>query len=108
MSLEDLCFVFPFSSPYYHCPYYHYLNYASYLFCFGFCVECWQAWVLVNEANLGDLLNLKNGMCISIVFIWYVDLICLVLLTRSLFPFTEINKIDLRSLLALQGKKRNC
>ncbi|KAM6288131.1 histone-lysine N-methyltransferase SETDB2 isoform 2-T2 [Spheniscus humboldti] len=22
--------------------------------------ECWQAWVLVNEANLGDLLNLKN------------------------------------------------
>lgn len=61
----------------------------------------------MNEANLGDLLTLTNGMCSSIVFIWYVDLICLVLLTRSLFPFIEISKIDLRSLLALQGKKLN-
>ncbi|XP_063190112.1 histone-lysine N-methyltransferase SETDB2 isoform X2 [Chroicocephalus ridibundus] len=23
--------------------------------------ECWQAWMLVNEANLGDLLSLTNG-----------------------------------------------
>uniref|UniRef100_A0A8C3JJI4 Histone-lysine N-methyltransferase SETDB2 n=1 Tax=Calidris pygmaea TaxID=425635 RepID=A0A8C3JJI4_9CHAR len=28
--------------------------------------ECWQAWTLVNEANLGDLLTSTNGMCISI------------------------------------------
>uniref|UniRef100_A0A8D0ES86 Histone-lysine N-methyltransferase SETDB2 n=1 Tax=Strix occidentalis caurina TaxID=311401 RepID=A0A8D0ES86_STROC len=60
--------------------------------------ECWQAWALVNEANLGDLLTLTNGMYISIVFFWYVDSICLVLPTRSLFPFVEITKIALRSL----------
>lgn len=61
----------------------------------------------MNEADVGDLLTLANGMCISITFIWCVDLIYLVLLSRSLFPFVEISKIILRSLLTLQGKKRN-
>lgn len=58
------------------------LNLVSVLVWF-FCVECWQAWALVNEANLGDLfLTLENGTCISIVFVWFVDLICLVLLPK--------------------------
>lgn len=56
----------------------------------------------MNEANLGNLLTLANGMCISIVFVWYVDLFCLVLLTGNSIPFFEINKIDLRMPLALQ------
>lgn len=75
--------------------------------CFGlgfffFSLEYWQAWTLVNEANLGDLLTLADGTCISIVFVWYVYLICLVLLTGSSIPFFEINKTDLRMPLALQ------
>ncbi|OXB77222.1 UNVERIFIED_CONTAM: hypothetical protein H355_012589 [Colinus virginianus] len=28
--------------------------------CFCFYIECWQAWALVNEADLGDLLTLTN------------------------------------------------
>lgn len=59
----------------------------------------------MNEANLGDLLTLANGTCISIGFVWYVDLICLVLLARSSIPFFEINKIDLKRPLDYNEEK---
>jgi len=101
MCLEH-SFLFPSSNLYYHCPYYYYLYCTSYLFLFCFYIECWQAWALVNEADLGDLLTLTNGTCILTAFICYVAFIYL---TRGLFPYVEINKVDLRSLLALQGKK---
>lgn len=73
---------------------------------FFFYIECWQAWALVNEANLGDLLTSTSGMCILIAFICCVALISFVLLTRSSFPGFEMNKIDLRSPLALQTEKK--
>lgn len=102
MFLEDLSLLSPFSCLYYRCPYTSHLIF----FFFFFYIECWQAWALVNEANLGDLLTSTSGMCILIAFICCVALISFVSLTRSSFPGFEMNKIDLRSPLALQTEKK--
>lgn len=100
MFLEDLSLLSPFSCLHYRCHIWFFLLF------FFFYIECWQAWALVNEANLGDLLTSTSGMCILIAFICCVASISFVLLTRSSFPGFEMNKIDLRSPLALQTEKK--